>query len=208
MRTAKLVAEFLATCVLTLAVSLSLVHPLPMIPPPIIAALTLGLFVYAVGSISGAHLNPAVTLGLLTTRQISLFGAAGYIAAQVLGALFAQRLVLALTGTTANVATKDLARAGIGELLGTFILVFVVAAVASGRVPAAASGLAVGGALFVGILIASHAAPGILNPAVALGLRAATTMALVGQIAGGILGALVFHWLAKSAEDRPPPMIF
>lgn len=189
----KYVAELIATFTLTLALSFSLLFTFPL-STALIAALVVGVFVYTIGSLSGAHINPAVTLGMWTIQKIDTKDALLYIAAQLIGAGLATTLVLSLTATIPMVGAES-PQIMFGEVLGTFLLVFGVSAVASEKVPAAATGLTVGGSLLVGILIASPLSGGILNPAVAFGLGAASLSYILGPLLGGALGAVVYRYL-------------
>jgi len=196
MRFRKYAAELLGTLCLTLAVALSVVRPTPL-ATPLIAALTLMIFVYAIGTISGAHLNPAVTVGLWSTKNIALGDAGMYIAAQLIGAFLAQRFALVLTGQRPMVSAENTFVVGLAEAVGAFLLVFAVSAVVAGKVHNAASGLTIGGALLLGILLASSASNGVLNPAVAFGIGSASTMYIIGPLIGGMLGAKAYSWLAR-----------
>ena len=101
----KYLAELLGTFTLTLAVltSLALVTG---VPGPLLAGLTLGLFVYTVGSISGAHLNPAITIGLWSVHKISGSEATRYILIQFLGGLIPFHNVCGTSRFTAIVPIK------------------------------------------------------------------------------------------------------
>ena len=188
------VAEFFGTFCLTLAVLLTMGASLAL-STPVAAALTLGLLVYLIGPVSGAHVNPAITLGLLGIGRIRSWTALCYIVSQCAGAVVA--LVLAFGALGANViATPDVALMAVfAEAGGAFILAFGVASVALNRVAAGAAGLALGGALLVGILLASVASGAYLNPAVALAAGAASVASLLGPIVGAALGALFARWL-------------
>ena len=74
----KYLAEFVGTFLLTLAVSVCLASKFP-VPTAVVAALTLGVSVYVFGAISGTHINPAITLGILSVGRISPKDAALYI---------------------------------------------------------------------------------------------------------------------------------
>src|SRR5262249_59747933 len=89
------VAEFLGTFALALAVALSLAGKFP-VPTPVTAALTLGVCVYTFGGISGTHINPAITIGLLSIGKINVKDAAFYLGAQFAGggaAMFVSNLM-------------------------------------------------------------------------------------------------------------------
>lgn len=189
----KYFAECLGTCTLTLAVLLSLSSHLP-IPTPFIAALTLGLFVYTIGPISGTHINPAITIALLTIKKISVLEALKYILVQFIGAGLALLISHALVTPIAAGGSNSLS-VGLAELLGTFFLGFGVASVVYGKVPEKLSGIIIGGSLLLGILIAASASNGVLNPAVAIGIGSFSIMYAFAPVLGAILGMYCFRFL-------------
>ena len=80
-------------------------------------ALTFGLVVmamiYAVGDVSGAHLNPAVTVGFFVARRLPAARASLYIAAQTVGALIASAAILCIFGNHANLGMTQPTRPGV-----------------------------------------------------------------------------------------------
>ena len=119
-------SEFTGTVFLTLAAL--------TVASPVIAfavALTLMVFVYSIGDISGCHLNPAVTVGLVAARQFPLGEGLVHIIAQICGAIAARALVsLALVGLGNYAAASPVA-----EFMGFGILMLAVAAVTENRSP-------------------------------------------------------------------------
>lgn len=189
----KYVAEMLATFTLTLALSLSLMFAFPF-ATALIAALVVGVFVYTIGPLSGAHINPAVTLGMWTIQKIETKDALLYVAAQLIGAGIATLFVLSMTATIPMIGAES-PQIILGEAIGAFLLTFGVAAVASGKITQGSGGLVVGGSLLIGILIASPLSGGIVNPAVAFGLGAASVSYTLGPLLGGALGAVMYRYL-------------
>lgn len=188
-------AELLGTFTLTLAVLFSLMGNMGM-ATPLVAGLTLGLFVYMMGHISGAHFNPAITLALLSIKKINTKDAIYYIVAQILGAGVAYYIGNSMLNTPLGLTTVDTMSIGMAELIGTFVLGFGVAAVFHKKVSADLSGIVIGGSLFLGALMAGTVSNGVLNPAVALGIGSFSIMYVIGPIAGAMLGMLAFQWLS------------
>lgn len=167
--------------------------------------------------LSGAHLNPAITLGLLAIRKITVVRAAGYIVAQVLGAMIAYVIVSQFvqaipsnpdslqpspTLYSINLVEGDTWRPFFGEALGAFLFAVGFAAAFLGRRSDAESSLAIGGMYYVGLFVASLASASLLNPALGFALGAYHTDNLwtilqyaLGPIVGGILGFLAFRLL-------------
>lgn len=193
-------AEFIGTLALTLAVTFSLNTPNFPIPTPAVAALTLGLFVYTVGSISGCHINPAVTIGLWVNKKIVSREAILYIVAQALGAFVALNIGRTFIISPTALAVADTYRVFFAEAIGTFFFAFGIAAVVAGAVHERLSGLVVGGSLLLGISIASIGANGVLNPAVAYGIKSFSTAYVVGPIIGSILGMSTSFYLNKKGK--------
>ena len=192
----KYLAEFLGTFGLTLAVLLSLSGTFP-IPTPAIAALTLGLFVYSLGHISGTHINPAVTIGAWSIGKIGAKDAIGYLIAQFAGASLAAALASALvTAPVLNISNA--LPVGIAELIGTFFFTLGIASVVYGKTPSEFSGVVVGGSLLLGIsLAAGIGSNGVLNPAVALGIGSFNLTYIIGPIIGSVMGMQVYYAFVK-----------
>lgn len=193
----KLLAELFGTFGLTLVVLLSLNGAFP-IPTPILAGLTLGLFVYTLGNISGTHLNPAVTVGLWSVGKIVAREAARYMVSQIAGAFLAL-IVMKLSGSEVLGLRWDAFNfVFLGETLGTMFFTFGIAAVVLGKVTSTLEGVIIGSSLFLGASIASMVgAPGFLNPAVALGTNSINVATLVGPLVGSLLGMQFYKYIAS-----------
>lgn len=192
----KHIAELIGTFTLTSAVGLSILLDLPL-STPLVAGLTLGLFVYTIGDTSGAHLNPAVTIGLATVKKIDVKEAVFYILAQVLGALLAMSFLKTATSDLPSLNVENTLSVGLVEAMGAFLLVLGVTAVVYKQVEKAASGAVIGGSLLLGILMTAGLSNGVLNPAVAIGIQSLSLAYVVGPIAGGIVAALIAERLFK-----------
>lgn len=191
----KYIAEFIGTFALAYAVSMSLAGNFP-VPTPVLAALTLGLFVYSIGHISGTHLNPAITIGLLSIKKISLLDAAYYIVAQFAGAGAAYYLSGRIVARAVLTVT-DSPWVLLAEALGALFFGFGVAAVVYGRVPKDLTGVVVGGSLLLGISFSGLMnANGVLNPAVALAIGSFGTMYVLGPVIGASLGMWIYKYVS------------
>lgn len=132
------------------------------------AGATVLVMVVAIGKVSGAQLNPAVTLALVVTRKFPPLESAGHVVAQILGAL----LAVAASSSLGTALPEVLPSSGAVwyELLGAALLAFTVARVTAHEVPEAGSALAIGTALSVGAMAAGPHSGGVLNPAIALSM--------------------------------------
>jgi aquaporin Z len=167
-------------------------------------ALTFGLVVmsmiYAVGDISGAHLNPAVTVGFWLSRRFATATVLPFLAAQLIGAFTASGILWAMfthptLGSTHPADTA--AQSFILELLLTAILMFVILSVASGpKEKGLLAGVAIGGvigfeALFAGPLSGASMNPArSLAPAVISGRMGDLWIYLAAPILGAALGVI------------------
>ncbi len=191
----KYIVEALGTGTLALAVTLSLAGHFA-VATPIIAALVVTLFVYSIGHVSGAHLNPAVTIGVWSIGKIKTTEAVYYVIAQFIGAFIALFLASSFITLPAMVISSSLL-VGIAETFGTFFFTFGIASVVYGKTPGDASGVVIGGSLLLGIAIAALlGSNGVLNPAVAFGIGSFGSMYVIGPVVGSILGMNAYKYLA------------
>ncbi len=190
----KYIAEALGAGTLTLVVGLSLAGTFP-VSTPVLVALTLGLFVYSLGHVSGTHINPAVTIGIWSIGKISNKDALLYIVAQFLGALVALVILREFSKVT-GLEVDGSFLIGIAEMLGAFFFAFGIAGVVYGKVSGSLSGLMVGGSLLLGIAISAMlGGNGVLNPAVAFGISSFGVMYILGPIIGAVLGMQAYKYL-------------
>ncbi len=176
--------------------------------------LTFGLIVmtmiYAIGHISGAHINPAVTLAFWAVRHFPTRLVPVYLAAQLLGALAASLTLRAMFGTTTNLGAT-LPAQGDGqsfalEIVLTFFLMFVIMAVATDvRAVGQAAAIAIGGTVGLEALFAGPITGASMNPARSLApaLVSTTWDAQWVYIAGPILGALAGAFVYRFLRDEP-----
>ncbi len=191
------VAEFMGVAVLVTAVYSMVARTTFPLFGGLAAGLTLGLLVHTIGSVSGAHVNPAITLGLWSVRKIKTLPAIAYIAAQMLGGFAAWMLINYFLGSDIqSIANKFEVKVLIAEAIGALIFGFGVAAAVYQNYEGTKLAFTVGASLTIGILVASLASNGVLNPAVALGLQswnwAYATGPIIGSVVGMNLYALIF----------------
>jgi len=184
-------------------------------------ALSFGLvlvaIVAALGQVSGAHVNPAVTLGLAVTGKFPWRYVPAYIVAQVLGSIVAALAVWAAygrqaydkahLGTPSPVHGSTELQGALVEGLIAFLLVFTVMAVATDkRAPAGIAPFSIGFALAAGVLLGGPVSGGAGNPARALGpmlvsgTYPSVIIYILGPIVGGILAAVLYDRVIGAAS--------
>jgi aquaporin NIP len=176
--------------------------------------LAITVMVYATGHLSGAHINPAVTVAFTLTRHFPARDAVAYVAAQVAGASAAAFLLAAAwagkpADLGATVPSVGVATAMLYETVLTAILMFVIVAVATDtRAVGAAAALAIGGAVGLDALFGGAITGASMNPARSLGPALASGqwrdfwIYLLGPLLGASLGALAYQLIRSSAA--PP----
>jgi aquaporin NIP len=174
--------------------------------------LIVGVMIYAIGHISGAHINPAVTLSFAALRHFPLRDVPGYLIAQLSGAATASLLTKGLYGNTAHLGatlpTHRAVQALVLEIALTFFLMFVIMSVATDvRAVGEAAALAIGGYVALAATFAGPIAGASMNPARSFGPAlvsndwSAWWVYWVGPIVGALLGALVYQ-LVRTGEKR------
>ena len=169
--------------------------------------LTFGLIImvmiYATGHISGAHLNPAVTIAFAATRHFPALHVPVYIAAQIVGAILASLLLRGMFGNVANLGAT-LPAGGDGqsfalEIVLTFFLMFVIISVATDvRAVGQAAAIAIGGTVGLEAIFAGPISGASMNPARSLapalisGTWDCQWVYVLGPIAGALLGAYIY----------------
>jgi len=181
-------------------------------------ALTFGLvimvMVYATGHLSGAHINPAVTLAFTLTRHFPARDALAYVAAQLAGATAAALILLAAWPSAPANLGATVPHVGVGSALAyevvlTAILMFVIVAVATDtRAIGAGAAIAIGGAVGMDALFGGPITGASMNPARSFGPALASGewhefwLYVVGPVVGASLGALAYQ-LVRGVQPRP-----
>ncbi|HSX18223.1 MAG TPA: aquaporin [Candidatus Saccharimonadales bacterium] len=193
---ATVVAEFMGTAILVMvALVLSQTTAVSYFIGTSVAA-TLAVVYVIFGSISGAHVNPAITFGMWTARKIGTLRAVAYIAAQLLGGLAALQLYQYFTNHTLPAKNQVFSTPmWLAEVVGAGVLAMALTAAISKKFDTLTTALAYGVSFFVGIMIAATASAAYLNPAIALGVRNWNAVYVLGPLVGGLIGVNLYTML-------------
>ncbi len=170
--------------------------------------------VFALGHVSGCHINPAVTVAFRVTRRIGNRRALAYIVAQLAGGILGGLAIVAIVGGDGDAgATAPRIGGTDAALLSEFILTFFLALVVFGaatdaRAEGGAAGLAIGAYVGLAALSWGPVANASMNPARSLGPAIAGNewsahwVYWLGPIAGAVLGALAYELMRSPAQKR------
>ncbi len=205
----RIVAEFVGTFILA-SVAIGAAGYFKFTAPwyvSIAVGLTLAMLVTTIGKVSGAHVNPGVTIGLWTLRKISSTYAVAYIAAQLLGGIISFAFVEYVTNT--DILAKGLGtldgRVFVAEMIGAAVFGFGIAAVILQKLEGYYAAFGIGASLTVGILVASIAGPGYINPAVALANNTWDKTIIFAPIFGIVLGMNLYSLMLAPASSLIAP---
>lgn len=175
--------------------------------------------VYAFGHVSGAHINPTVTVGLAAVGKFPWRTVPGYLVAQFAGAILASLALWVIFGGAARQAPLFLGATAPGEygpwvafftevILGFLLVVVVLATATDERAIPAGAGLAIGLTIGAGILVTLDVSGGSFNaarslgPMIVAGQFPAWWVYLIAPALGGVLGAFCYDYLTRSGA--PP----
>jgi aquaporin Z len=187
--------------------------------------LTVVTMAYAVGHISGGHFNPAVTFGLWLGRRFPGKQVGAYMVAQVVGAIVAAALLLAIANGVDGFSAADnglgsngygdhspggygLAAGLVAEFVLTLVFVFVIMGTTDEKAPKGLAPLAIGLALALIHLICIPVTGTSVNPARSLGpaifqggwALSQLWVFIVAPLAGGAAGGALYHWLLEKGK--------
>jgi len=189
-------------------------------------ALAFGLavlaMVYAIGGISGCHINPAITVSMFAAGKMKMDEAAGYIVSQCVGAILGAGVLLAIAGGMPgyNIAVNGLGQNGFGagymggytmeaafitELVLTAVFLLVIFGATSKAAPAGFAGIAIGLSLAMIHMVAIPITGTSVNPARSIGPAVFVGGAAISQlwlfivapILGGLLAAFVWKYVLE-----------
>jgi aquaporin NIP len=178
----------------------------------LVFGLIIMVMVYATGHLSGAHINPAVTIAFTLSRHFPPRDAAAYVAGQLAGAAAGAVLLLAVWPDQpgdlgATVPTVGAGSAFVYELVLTAFLMFVIMAVATDtRAVGAAAAIAIGGTVGLDALFGGPVTGASMNPARSFGPALAAGqwhefwIYVAGPVAGAAVGALAYQLVRGDAD--------
>jgi aquaporin Z len=196
-KVAVIAAEFLGTTLLTLVI---LSVSKSSIGIPYFVALAGGLAVAAgtlfFADISGAHFNPAISLGSWTVRRTNTAVTLVYVAAQLLGGVAGYLLFSYLVNQTWHNSGHFEGRVLVAEAAGAFVFSLGWAVKSYHHLEASKAAAVVGIAFALGVMVASTGGGGLINPALALGVRSWVWGTYVlGPILGAVIGFNLYSLL-------------
>jgi aquaporin NIP len=177
--------------------------------------LVIMVMVYATGHLSGAHINPAVTIAFSITRHFPVRDAAAYVPSQLAGAAAGAGLLRLVWHDSpahlgATVPSVGAGSALVYELVLTMFLMFVIVAVATDtRAVGAGAAIAIGGTVALDALFGGGVTGASMNPARSFGPALVASewhdfwVYMVGPGAGAVIGAFLYQLIREPASARP-----
>lgn len=202
---AALVAEFLGTAVLTLLTLSAITSQLAFgLFIALSAGAGLAVVTFAFASTSGGYFNPALTLGAFSARRLTAVRTIAYILFQVLGAFAALHVFEYITKKSATDFTQNAKYSGqilTAQIIGTSIFTVGWVAALYQRFTPAASAAVAGLSYAAGIMIATTGTLGLLNPALALGVKSLVWSTYVlGPVLAALITFTVYRYLFAEPE--------
>lgn len=179
----------------------------------LIFGVIIAAMIYLFGRVSGAHFNPAVTISLTIAKRFPKSELVNYISAQLLGAILASSLLLFLFPENQSLGgtrpSGSMLLSFFIEWIMTFLLMLTILAITSRKVKKASalSGIVIGAAVFVGILIAGPISGGSFNPArsiapvIVSGNFAALEIYILAPITGALCAMFIWTKLIKKHQE-------
>jgi aquaporin Z len=209
----KYIAEFIGTFFLVLTIGCTGIGAGAGVIAPLAIGAALMVMVFAGGHISGAHYNPAVTVGVFIRGKVNGADVLPYIVAQLAAAATAALAVKFLrAGVAVTPISPHVGPALLAEFLFTFALVYVVlnAATAEGTSGNSFYGLAIGMTVMTGAFAVGDISGGAFNPAVALGICILGISSwgniwiyLLADFAAAVVAAVIFQSINPPMQSTP-----
>ncbi|TWU60365.1 Aquaporin Z 2 [Rubripirellula tenax] len=169
--------------------------------------------IYAVGGVSGAHMNPAVTIAFTCFKKLPIKDAVAYVPAQCGGALLGALAIRSVLGLDESLLGATTVKAGLTPIAGfaveammTAILMFVVMGVSTGaKEESITAGIAVGATIAMEAFVAGPLTAASMNPARSIGPAIASGhlenlwVYIAGPIVGALVGGILRRVLSPSA---------
>src|SRR4051794_4616157 len=182
--------------------------------------------IYALGHVSGNHINPAVTLGFAVVGKFPWSRVPAYIGAQLVGAVLGTSAIIAVLGHQASSVGLGVAsygpsvgagRAFAAEFIGTFILVFTIFGAIHRKASPGFAGVAIGLVVFAAIIPVAPATGASINPARTVGPMLVQQIAggtvkwsqlpvyLLAELLAGVVAALAYTAITAEPDDTAAP---
>lgn len=213
----KYIAEFIGTAVLVLfGTGVAVISGADLVATSLAFGLSIVAMAYVIGSISGCHVNPAVSLAMLLSKKMKVKDFCGYVVAQVLGGLFGTLILFTIFKTAGVETVPALGTNGFGplnvwgallvEVVLTFVFVYTILGVTSDDKKSSVAGIVIGLTLaFVHLLGISLTGTSVnparsLAPAIFAGGTALKELwvFIVAPLVGAAIASLTYKFLNKT----------
>lgn len=213
-----LIAEFIGTFFLVFAGTGAIVvdsigHQVTHVGVSMVFGLVIAVLIYALGHVSGAHFNPAVTVGFWALGEFPAKRVPAYVTVQLLGAVLGSALLFAMFGKMGGLGVTLPQGATIVsfvfEIAMTFLLVFVIfGSAVHGKAVKSFAGIAIGATIALDALFGGPVSGASMNPARSLGPAIVSGtwtdqwLYIVGPLIGALLAVAVYKAMTSN-QDAP-----